>query len=142
VGERLRGRAGQRARLRRLRRTNGLCEHCLKARRTRAAVEVDHITPLALGGEDVDGNTRNLCRPCHLAATAKQFGHEAPIGARGIGASGRPTSADHAWSGPAPAMTPPGGRKSPTPVHRTPSLPSMRCASVSGPKSSADLKEG
>ncbi|WP_306286347.1 HNH endonuclease signature motif containing protein [Sphingomonas sp. Ant20] len=96
--ERLRGRAGQRQRERRLRRTNGLCERCTEAGRTRVATVVDHINPLALGGSDEDENTRNLCDPCHLDVTAEQFGHAAPIHARGVNASGRPTSPDHPWN--------------------------------------------
>lgn len=38
------------------------------------AVDVDHRTPLALGGEDTDGNVQALCRPCHQAKTARDFG--------------------------------------------------------------------
>jgi 5-methylcytosine-specific restriction protein A len=75
MSERLRGRAGQAQRERRLKRTNGLCEMCLDEGTTRLATVVDHITPLALGGEDVDRNTRNLCDPHHLKVTAEQFGH-------------------------------------------------------------------
>jgi len=98
MGERVRGRAGQKMRARRLRRSNGLCERCLEAGRTTLATRVDHIQPLALGGEDVDENTRNLCEPCHDIVTAEQFGHAAPIEARGIGRDGRPTDIDHPWN--------------------------------------------
>jgi 5-methylcytosine-specific restriction protein A len=72
--ERLRGRAGQRQRAQRLKRTDGLCERCTAAGRTSVATVVDHIVPLALGGSDDDANTRNLCDPCHLEVTAEQFG--------------------------------------------------------------------
>ena len=72
--ERLRGRAAVEQRKRRLTRTNGLCERCLP-KLVRAATVVDHIKPLALGGSDEDGNTRNLCKPCHDEVTAEQFGH-------------------------------------------------------------------
>ena len=99
VEQRLRGRAGQRARMRRLLRTKGLCEMCLKAGVTRIATDVDHITPLAHGGLDVDGNTRNLCKPHHLEVTAEQFGHAQPAGEKGVAASGRPTGRDHPWNG-------------------------------------------
>ena len=71
---RLRGRAAVEQRKRRLKRTNGLCERCLP-KLVRAATVVDHIKPLALGGSDEDGNTRNLCKPCHDEVTAEQFGH-------------------------------------------------------------------
>lgn len=71
---RLRGRAAVEQRKRRLKRTNGLCERCLP--RVTAATVVDHITPLAHGGSDEDENTRNLCKTCHDAVTAEQFGHK------------------------------------------------------------------
>ncbi|MFE4514433.1 HNH endonuclease [Kitasatospora sp. NPDC056783] len=37
-------------------------------------VDVDHRTPLALGGEDTDDNVWPLCRPCHKAKTREDFG--------------------------------------------------------------------
>ncbi|MDO7843442.1 HNH endonuclease [Sphingomonas immobilis] len=62
------------------------------------ATDVNHIVPLAHGGDDVDENTENLCGPCHLRVTAKQFGHADPIKGRGIARNGRPTSRDHPWN--------------------------------------------
>lgn len=117
--ERLRGRAGQRQRLRRLKRTNGLCEMCLRDGITRAADVVDHIQPLAKDGSDEDSNTRNLCDPHHDLVTAEQFGFDKAMGGRGTDAGGRPTGDGHAWSAPTrPASaaiarrpTPPGGSK-------------------------------
>ena len=97
MGKRLRGRAGQRQRARRLARTHGLCEMCDADGVVRLATVVDHEKPLALGGSDEDSNTRNLCDAHHAEVTAQQFGHVAPIKARGIGRDGRPTSADHPW---------------------------------------------
>jgi len=38
--------------------------------RHNGAVEIDHITPHALGGEDHIENTRPLCRRCNRARTA------------------------------------------------------------------------
>lgn len=78
--ERLRGRAGQQQRKRRLARTDGLCERCAKAGKVVLATVVDHIQPLALGGSDEDENTRNLCDPCHDAVTREQFGQAQTIG--------------------------------------------------------------
>ncbi|MDF1506430.1 HNH endonuclease signature motif containing protein, partial [Roseisolibacter sp. H3M3-2] len=98
MGERLRGRAGQRQRLRRLKRTNGLCEMCTDEGRVEEAKFVDHIVPLAKGGEDVDSNTRNLCGPHHREVTAEQFDQQVARGARGISESGRPTSPNHPWN--------------------------------------------
>ena len=68
--ERLRGRAGQAQRIRRLRRTHGLCEKCLENGKVEVAAEVDHITPLAFGGLDDDDNTQNLCVDCHAEKSA------------------------------------------------------------------------
>jgi 5-methylcytosine-specific restriction protein A len=95
---RIRGRKGQQIRKRRLARTKGLCEHCLEQGRTRLATIVNHKTPLAQGGEDVDENTENLCDRCDVEVTAQQFGKAAPIEARGVNAAGRPTSPDHPWN--------------------------------------------
>lgn len=83
--ERLRGRAGQAQRKRRLARTKGLCERCKAKGIVRIATVVDHTIPLALGGTDDDENTRNLCDPCHEEVTAEQFGHKQvqPIGEDG-----------------------------------------------------------
>ena len=97
-GKRIRGSAGVKARARRMARTGGLCERCQAKGIIRLAERVDHIKPLALGGEDVDSNTRNLCIPCHDDVTAEQFGHAEPIKGRGVGKDGRPTSPDHPWN--------------------------------------------
>ncbi|MFJ8472178.1 HNH endonuclease [Kitasatospora sp. NPDC094011] len=37
-------------------------------------VDVDHRTPLALGGEDTDDNVWTLCRECHRGKTTREFG--------------------------------------------------------------------
>ena len=76
MAERIRGRLGQKLRDRRLQRSNYLCTDCLnsKPRVIRTADVVDHIVPLALGGDDVDDNTRNLCDDHHRIRTAEQFG--------------------------------------------------------------------
>lgn len=85
--ERLRGRAGMVQRLRRLKRTHGLCEMCLAEGRTVIASVVNHKIPLSLGGSDDDENTENLCRQHDLEVTAKQFGFEQKVE---IGADGWP----------------------------------------------------
>lgn len=89
MGQRIRGRRGVMLRKRRLQRSNYLCSDCLNSepRVIRQADVVDHITPLALGGEDVDDNTRNLCDEHHQIRTAEQFGHRARVS---IGADGWP----------------------------------------------------
>ena len=87
MAERIRGRKGQEQRARRMQRTNGLCERCDARGKTKAASVVDHIVPLAHGGEDTDDNTRNLCKPCHNEVTAEQFGHRRKVA---IGSDGWP----------------------------------------------------
>lgn len=74
MADRLRGRAGQAQRRRRLARTDGLCEHCLTEGRVTIATAVNHVVALAHGGSDEDKNTENLCDPCHDKVTRKQFG--------------------------------------------------------------------
>ncbi|MDQ0931847.1 HNH endonuclease [Streptomyces turgidiscabies] len=42
-------------------------------------VDVDHVQPLALGGEDTDTNVQPLCRGCHLAKTGEDFRVTKPL---------------------------------------------------------------
>jgi 5-methylcytosine-specific restriction protein A len=100
---RKRGRAGQRDRQRRLRRSGGLCQMCLDLGRTTVATRVDHKIPLAHDGPDEDWNTRNLCEAHHLEVTAEQFGHQTPKHC-GVGRDGRPTAPGHAWNQPRSAQ--------------------------------------
>ncbi len=37
-------------------------------------LDIDHIKPLALGGEDVESNVQALCKRCHKTKTAMDFG--------------------------------------------------------------------
>jgi 5-methylcytosine-specific restriction protein A len=98
MADRLRGRAGMARRQRILVRDRYTCCRCgrvCEPKRLRA----DHTNPLALGGsDDDDDNLRTLCIPCHDAVTAEQFGHAAPIEARGVGRDGRPTDPAHPWN--------------------------------------------
>ncbi|MER8099982.1 HNH endonuclease signature motif containing protein [Kitasatospora sp. NPDC094016] len=48
----------------------GLCDGAFPAE----LVDVDHRTPLSLGGEDTDDNVWPLCRTCHRGKTAGDFG--------------------------------------------------------------------
>ncbi|WP_280671836.1 HNH endonuclease signature motif containing protein [Kitasatospora sp. MAP12-44] len=43
-----------------------------------SAADVDHIRPLALGGEDTAENVQILCRPCHKAKTRRDFNFSNP----------------------------------------------------------------
>lgn len=84
---RKRGRAGVAQRQRRLA-AEPLCRDCKAKNRVTAATTPDHIVPLAQGGKDTDDNIRCLCRDCHLARTAEQFGLKAPT--RAISLDGWP----------------------------------------------------
>jgi len=86
-GVRIRGRKHGIIRKRRMARTNWLCEDCKAKGRIKTADVVDHIVPLAHGGQDVDENTRNLCDDCHLIRTAEQFGRTRKVA---IGEDGWP----------------------------------------------------
>ena len=55
-----------------LRRDCGLCAQCKRAGRLTLAVEVDHITPLHLGGTDADSNLEATCIPCHRIKSADE----------------------------------------------------------------------
>lgn len=69
-----RGYGAQWERLRRqvLERDEGLCVPCTAAGRVTPATEVDHVTPKAQGGTDDLENLQAICRPCHLAKTARE----------------------------------------------------------------------
>lgn len=95
--ERLRGRAGQAQRKRRLE-AEPLCRICAERGLVTAATVPDHITPLALGGSDDDTNIRCLCQPCHDEVTAEQFGLTRTKGVGGCDARGMPTDPAHHWN--------------------------------------------
>jgi 5-methylcytosine-specific restriction protein A len=86
--ERLRGRAGQKQRKRRLM-AEPLCRDCAAVGRVTASTVPDHIVPLAKGGSDDDGNIRCLCGECHDKRTREQFGLRPAR--RTIGVDGWPT---------------------------------------------------
>lgn len=71
MGERLRGRAGQQARRRRLA-AHPTCAECAKQGLVKATDQVDHIVPLFAGGEDVDSNVQGLCFLHHAIKTASE----------------------------------------------------------------------
>jgi 5-methylcytosine-specific restriction protein A len=65
----------------------------------------DHIIPLTEDGTDDRSNLAGMCATCHdektAAEAARALGRAAPaapIAARGIATSGRPTSPDHPWN--------------------------------------------
>ncbi|GAB7185919.1 phage endonuclease [Kitasatospora sp. Ki12] len=50
----------------------GVCARCGTSHLA-TALDVDHITPIAHGGEDVAENVQLLCRGCHAVKTRKEF---------------------------------------------------------------------
>lgn len=79
--QRIRGRRLQAIRNRVLRH-NPLCQACGQ----RAAIEVDHVTPLYKGGSDDphrDDNRQALCGPCHEAKTRADMNQRPAIGLDG-----------------------------------------------------------
>lgn len=69
--KRKRGRAGVADRFRLKTRDGFTCRRC---HRVSTDLEIDHIIPLAIGGDDTDDNKQALCPPCHAAKTALEFG--------------------------------------------------------------------
>lgn len=69
---RTRGRAWMEIRARVLR-AHPLCVHCQQQGRVIAATEVDHITPLSMGGTDEESNLQALCHDCHAIKTTREF---------------------------------------------------------------------
>ena len=72
---RTRGRTWQRIRLQVLA-EEPLCRACQAQDRVTAAAEVDHITPLHLGGTDARANLQALCVGCHEAKTRAELGYD------------------------------------------------------------------
>ncbi|MFF2406728.1 HNH endonuclease [Streptomyces sp. NPDC058092] len=52
---------------------SGTCVMCLGSFLP-SQVDIDHVVPLARGGEDVDSNVQVLCKRCHKTKTAMDFG--------------------------------------------------------------------
>ena len=51
-----------------------LCTHCHTKGKITPATEVDHITPIAEGGDRLDeGNCQALCHSCHSRKTMKEL---------------------------------------------------------------------
>jgi 5-methylcytosine-specific restriction protein A len=53
------------------------CQKCA-CRVLASAIDVDHVIPLARGGQDVDSNIQALCRPCHKLKTRSDFNFAKP----------------------------------------------------------------
>ena len=64
-GVRKTGRQGVADRERIRMRDAGLCQSCLRKGVIKLGDEVDHIKPLAHGGDDSDSNKELLCKACH-----------------------------------------------------------------------------
>lgn len=76
--------------------TEPLCRACAAMHRVRAGREVDHIVPIALGGDKTaDTNLQTLCSPCHKDKTAVEHGKTIRMG---CDADGRPLDRAHHWN--------------------------------------------
>lgn len=52
---------------------NPLCAECLRNGTVKEGTDVDHITPIRLGGEVYDeNNLQTLCKSCHNRKSAKE----------------------------------------------------------------------
>jgi len=69
--KRVRGRAGQAMRAQVLA-EEPYCRACLAQGKRVQATEVDHIVPLAAGGDNSRGNQQGLCEPCHAAKSLRE----------------------------------------------------------------------
>lgn len=85
--ERLRGRAGVQQRERR-KALYPLCRRCAESGIVTATEIINHVVPLAMGGDDTDENCEGLCKPCDIIVTADQFGLKRRVE---IGNDGWPT---------------------------------------------------
>ncbi len=66
------GRPWRRLRDKVMARDGWLCIPCRKSGRMTPASEVDHIIPVAKGGDDAMKNLRAICRDCHDRITQDQ----------------------------------------------------------------------
>ena len=62
---------------------NPLCEVCYKLGLTNGAVEIDHIVPVSLGGNNDIANLQSICRECHEKKTARENAYRLPVNADG-----------------------------------------------------------
>lgn len=69
--KRVRGRAGQRMRAKVLA-EEPCCRMCQAEGKRVQATVVDHIMPLAAGGDNSRGNQQGLCDPCHDAKSKRE----------------------------------------------------------------------
>lgn len=90
-------RAWKRIRAQQLRR-EPLCAMCMERGVAKPAVDVDHVVPLADGGEPFAfENMRSLCHEDHARVTAAaRLGRDVVM--RGCDAAGHPLDAAHWWN--------------------------------------------
>jgi len=88
------GKAYQRVRRLVIERDQGLCQQCKRMGKLTPGAEVDHIKPLAHGGDHSSDNLEYLCRACHAFKTAREHsGRALP----GCDIDGLPTDSAHHW---------------------------------------------
>jgi 5-methylcytosine-specific restriction protein A len=85
---RIRGHAGMKLRAE-VMAEEPFCRLCLEDGKRVRSEEVDHIVPLAMGGEETRSNKQALCKPCH-AEKSKRERAEARQGGGPISGPHRP----------------------------------------------------
>ena len=86
-------------RLRRLKlQVNPLCEYCLNEGRITPAVAVDHIVPVAKGGDPYPplDHMDSCCSPCHNRKTRFEQQNR-PLTVKGCNVFGNPLDPNHDW---------------------------------------------
>lgn len=71
-------------------RRHPLCVLCLEQGKSVPALELDHVIPLAQGGQDIEANYQPLCTPHHMDKSIRERGDKAK---RQVGLDGVP----HGW---------------------------------------------
>jgi hypothetical protein len=73
-----------------------LCRHCKALGIIALATDVDHIVPIAEGGEQLDqSNLQSLCHSCHARKTRAENGGKLITG---CALDGAPLDAAHPWN--------------------------------------------
>lgn len=74
-----------------------LCRHCKARGVLKFATDVDHVTPIANGGAELDqSNLQSLCHTCHSQKTRSENGGNVVL--LGCATDGTPIDPSHHWN--------------------------------------------